>query len=1128
MKRILGILSVWIFIFGLSFTVNAEEGIKVYNRNAEVELSHELIYHNEKYYMHLDDLSKLGISVEKNDNKYTIKAVDCLGDVKTLEISRILIIEKLGSVTVVDGLTPIDPGYDFGDRPIIGDYVIGDYIPGDGESYDFVTLLGEDTPDIKTAECTGTYKKRNSTTLGTSYDTGLTLPENTSFSSKNGIMIKVDDEFYISCDYVGEKLSHLYSKEDDRIDFYTSDVNSVIMEASLKLQRYVVAPEGGKAVTVHTAYKNGEGSTINDFEILASQSVTIPEGESTVDCLLETPADKITDSNIYFIADFGERYLLANDIYDFAKVGKISVYAEQTEIKYTININLPDVDEEDVHFTLRLNDTYEKNGVIKSGDVSTTIVFDGLPATGSYNPKIIFDCHKYRNAVIDDRISVGSRYSKDIEKDYTAQYSRKVICNVSLPDGFDAEEDVAVNVTLSKNTQSGSVSVYDSLTDWSDSQTVVLNNEKRTEQICLYSQTSASKLKYVLEYPVDGLFKYGYLAKDGNMSSYESGLKSITEDMETDVKLIKKKNITVKPFRPFSISIDKDIFAEVVLYYKDGMVLTPKVLDYTETPLIPAGKQYSEFEFEAIEDGIYYLEIINITGDDRLYDSCYYVKNLSSAADRSSRKQITFDDDSILMELLVCSTLSGIVECESPDLSFTVTADCKLYGGTLKLEQTPVNGEFNFKIPEDVDSYTLSVQTGLGKKSYYVSDGVSSENSDDASKLYFVYDEDDDVVLEYIVQNPKLPVQVSTKPGWDYFKFENISDFDLHDLTVYLAYYDKNGRILFVEKTDKSRIFSGGYVRVTVSDSDYKVKKIRAYIWQNGSLLPLGNVAEKTVNTPTPTEQDLCMFTIGSTDAIINCNDVTLSVAPIEKNGDLYLAEVDFEKLGYTVYEKRSTVYIEKDGTEFSFVPGEYEAILTKYRERYDISNPVLKDDGIYIPIISVSEVFDEHNIGWYNDNQSIMIDIPFKDIDYYHPYREAIYAMYYKGFVAGYEDRTIKPERTLTRIEAAVLFSFAMGHSTPNCEFSCEDVQEYGARGYIGICMEEGIFELDNGYFYPIKNITLRDSIIATLKMKDIYYGNYLETAAEHGLLVNIDTENPERDITAAELLQLLYNADK
>lgn len=1097
MKNLIsGVITIVFLLLGMCVSANAQEKIDVYNRNEEVILSHELFYYNEQYYLHLDDLQQLGLDVTEENNKYTITSSDCLGEERSLIISP----------------------YTIG----TGDIII--------LSNELMTTEESETVDDMT--CSVTYKCRSTQTIGYTTDTIFLPADDTSIGGNKGIVIKVDGELYISAQYVGSKLSHKYSLENGRMDFYIADDSDVIMETTVNLVKGIVAPAGGHNVKVYTAYKNGEGNSIDDFDILSSSECTITENESSATCVIETPAEKITNSNIYFVVDIGERYALSYNEYDFSKVGKVLVYGQQKDVTYTVDINLPEIDEQDVPFTVYVeadNKTYSKQGVVNSGEETVEFQFGGLPVAQRYKTRIEFDYHKYKNAVLEDFSFLNIAYAKDFKTEFAAQYSREVVCTVILPEGFVPDGDVEIKVSLTRYVQSGSLVVLDEFTDWTDSRIVTLNNEKRSEQICLYSQASSSKLFYGIISDTDGLSTKGYLHTGGKMTSNGDSAMKIAENMVVDIPLLRQKNIKVNVFRPFVLSLENDIFSRVVLDDISTSLNNDVVMDFTQTPLISSGARKAQFEIEISEDEIYTLKIDNITGGDRLFDYYSYVKPTDSPADSGRKWRIGFSDDNIDVTLLQCNNITGTILSEKVDLDFDVLATCDLYNGrTIYLTPHVLDGKFNLKIPEDTDTYTIDVQTKIGKKSYYVSDGVSSNNQEDATEFVFEYDDDKSIVLEYIVQNPAQPIEISTQTRYDYFRLENASDYTIEEYDAYVACYDKLGRMLSVDKTECTQLISGMYYKLPRNITDYKIKNVKAFAWKKDSLTPLGNVSEISVNQPDTPKQDISVFKVGDRNAVINCEEIVLSKAPEVINDTMYISSTDFEKLGYKILAEETDVYIEKDGIEYKFVSGEYIAICIEDDINYEISAPVLLDDEILIPVSVVSNLFGE-NAGFHNIGEIVIINMPFYDIEYTDLYCDAILDMYSKGVVVGYEDGSFQPEQTVYRSEAAVYFARTMGHEFLDYNFECLDVaSDHWAKSWIGICINEKVFELENNKFYPDELLTVEEAIVAALKMQGKYSEDYLDIAKTNRLLTNIAFENLGRNITRTEMVQLLYNATK
>ena len=79
------------------------------------------------------------------------------------------------------------------------------------------------------------------------------------------------------------------------------------------------------------------------------------------------------------------------------------------------------------------------------------------------------------------------------------------------------------------------------------------------------------------------------------------------------------------------------------------------------------------------------------------------------------------------------------------------------------------------------------MQTKLGKKSYYVSDGVSTNDVNAATEFMYENEGDKNVIIKYIMQSPLLPIDISTELRYDYFVMKNVSDYLINSFDAYIA-----------------------------------------------------------------------------------------------------------------------------------------------------------------------------------------------------------------------------------------------------------------------------------------------------------------------------------------------------
>ena len=971
MKNKLFLLILILFLtLGISVSVSAEEEVNVYNNNEEIALNYEPILCDDEYYIHLDDLTLLGLDVTDVNSVCTISLNDCLGCVK-----EIIIYQR-------------DTG------------------TGD------IFLLSAETNSTETKKllCDVSLGFRVTQKIGYSQDLNVFIPSldfpfkewgmPSRFAISLGTMnalLKTNSGTYISAKLIGENLFKGYSEENGRIDFYIDNNNNVITKTTINLVKGVVAQSGGHSVNVYTAYKTGEENTLDDFEILSSVSCVIPENESKISLEIETPAEKITDKNIYFIADLGERYELAYKEYDFSIVGEVLVYGQQKDVTYTLNVNLPEPDDQDVPFTVSVyaeNEKFSKQGVIKSGETSATVEVSGIALSETYKPQIEFDYHKYRNARLEEFTFSKAAYAADFEADYTAKYSNEVYATVSLPEGYVCDGDVEVKVILQEYSIGSGMSIVDEM-DWSDSKIITLNNENRSQEVKLYTQESTAMLFCKLNGVYEGLFPKAYFGTSNKATSDIGWSKKITESITASMTLLQKKNVSVSVWRPYSLSTDNEVFARVQIYDFSDKSLA-KEFNYTQTPLIPKGERDSKFEFEIAEDKAYYLKIVDISGDNNLFDYFYY--GYFSSLDTSSLRIISFTTNNASLDLLKCNNVIGTVLSEDNSTDLTATAICELYNEKIiEYEAEVVDGKFNLKIPEDTDRYTISVQSKVGTKSYYVSDGVSTNIDADATKLPYDYEYkgDKEVTIRYIVQKLSIPFEITWSNYYDCFEYKNNNDYLVQDFDVYLAYYGGDGRLISLEKNTQTKLASAEKSKQYINgNNNHRIKEIKCFIWKKDEMTPLSNICSKEVNMPHIPDNDLSVFTLGEKSAIINCKEETLSKAPRLMNGDLYISFADFEKMGYEIEEEREWVYIKGEWDSYEIPVEENRAYFPDDNDFYEISAPIIYDDNydLLFPVIAISELFEER-VEWHTEGKILVVNRPFPDIDYTDVYIEAIYS---------------------------------------------------------------------------------------------------------------------------------------
>ncbi|HWR62383.1 MAG TPA: S-layer homology domain-containing protein [Clostridia bacterium] len=108
-----------------------------------------------------------------------------------------------------------------------------------------------------------------------------------------------------------------------------------------------------------------------------------------------------------------------------------------------------------------------------------------------------------------------------------------------------------------------------------------------------------------------------------------------------------------------------------------------------------------------------------------------------------------------------------------------------------------------------------------------------------------------------------------------------------------------------------------------------------------------------------------------------------------------------------------------------------------------------------------------------------------FKDISKYWA-REDILELSYMGILKGYDDGTVKPDRTISREEFVAMLVRALGIETEDTfEKTYSDVTDkHWSHKYITAAKENGLLTIFSGYyFYPYKEITREEMAVITSK---------------------------------------------
>ncbi len=215
-------------------------------------------------------------------------------------------------------------------------------------------------------------------------------------------------------------------------------------------------------------------------------------------------------------------------------------------------------------------------------------------------------------------------------------------------------------------------------------------------------------------------------------------------------------------------------------------------------------------------------------------------------------------------------------------------------------------------------------------------------------------------------------------------------------------------------------------------------------------------------------------------------------------------------------YREGKLLYLSNISIDNLLPYSDYESYTLEYPEKFYKTNEVkffVWENNLKPLSITIEK---KVNKPYYPD------DVEFDDVDRAFAYYAAIKDMYNSGVMLGYDDGLFRPDNNIMRNEASAMICRMLGYWCNTYKFSCDDVpRENWESSYVGICVNENIFELKDNKFRPYENITVDETYEA---IKNILEKQNCQIELTD-LLANIDIENLERNITRAEFAQMLYN---
>lgn len=152
-------------------------------------------------------------------------------------------------------------------------------------------------------------------------------------------------------------------------------------------------------------------------------------------------------------------------------------------------------------------------------------------------------------------------------------------------------------------------------------------------------------------------------------------------------------------------------------------------------------------------------------------------------------------------------------------------------------------------------------------------------------------------------------------------------------------------------------------------------------------------------------------------------------------------------------------------------------------------------------------------------------------------PYKTAIDYVAEAEIVSGYEDGTYKPNQRINRAEFTKIIAEATNLTSYVYADNCFDDVERNSWYEVYVCaanLRGYIGGYPDGSFKPGQNVNLAEALKITLNTYEydiaegsVWYQGYLDFAQTNSLLNGFANGDPSREISRAEMAQLIYNLD-
>lgn len=358
--------------------------------------------------------------------------------------------------------------------------------------------------------------------------------------------------------------------------------------------------------------------------------------------------------------------------------------------------------------------------------------------------------------------------------------------------------------------------------------------------------------------------------------------------------------------------------------------------------------------------------------------------------------------------------------------------------------------------------------------------------------------------------------------------------------TVIAAMYDTNGRLISMQ-TRKKEDWEQNFDAVFRFENFNRFYKIKALFWDEASSMqPLSipyayrglDIKETFSRLPS---YYTFVFEANSNNGMFNNQPAVFENAPILADGEILVPDYHEIKAlggrGGSIDWRNEKMTWKINGQNLTFTAGsnyvktdDGDALLSapvQILDGYKYGMPIRE---FYIPLMDIALILDcpfEHVGNKLYTKPSW--DIGVNDIGFI-----AVSEMCRLGIIAGYEDKTFRPDGFVLRSEFCAYVSRLIEPNSPNIYFDASDVQKnHWAYPFIGYCVNSQYIDLENGEFRPNENITGLEAVRAmVLVISQSEQGDIMLHAEQLGLLDGIENFEPTEPLTRLHFAQLIYNA--